>query len=315
MKTSTIIRRLTALSVIAGKGSLNIPVIPGASAFLPFSEELVYDARSKPTIRSSKRFNHHRYSNTGKANSSTPKCNDTQQPSEIANSNVSERNFEIVYNRYCNKALCWEEYLHLLELLIKAFQSQLEEEPDNKRVTIELKKLKRSYRDSLEAFNQFKQTTCLSQEMIPIEPEFSCYCLPDYTKYLQKKDYRDYDRRLTKSRKLARKNKLATRDFFLKQIEFVEEEQIVKEAKSYVADYEEYSKIYNDLVIAEKALSSPCVEEAAWAIHTALKDDDSELISAKASIIAEANTILDNYHKALARYENHIELLYCQDEF
>ena len=314
MKTSTIIRRLAALSAIAGKTSVNIPVINGCSAFMPFSEEFAYDSCSEPITRHSKRFNHHRYNSSGKTNSSTPKCDKSLQTSEIASSSISERNFEIVYNRYCNKALSWEEYLHLVDLLIKAFQEQLENEPDNKRVAIELKKLKRSYRDSLEAFKQF-QKTCVTPEMVPIEPEFSCCCLPDYAKHMKKKAYRDYDRRLTKSRKLARKNKLVTRNFFMRQIEIDSDEEIIEEAKEYVADYEKYSEAHAELIKAEKALSSPCVEEAAWAIHIGLRDDNPELISAKAKTIAEADKILSDYQKALARYESCVGLLDYPTDF
>ena len=59
-------------------------------------------------------------------------------------------------------------------------------------------------------------------------------------------------------------------------------------------DYQETCRL--KLIEAEKALKSPCVEDAAWAIHNGTENENADVIS-------KAYSILQNYYDALEAYE------------
>jgi hypothetical protein len=315
MKTSTIIRRLAALSYLQGNTTVFIPAFRGSSAFVSYLGK-IDSARDEPvSFQSTKRYNHHKYCCCGKNNSSTSKFIDSDKSSVRSPEEIQARNYAVIYNRHFDRDFAWDEYLHLLNLLMKNLQEQLEQEPDNKRVAIEIKQLKRTIRDSHAAYRAYT-FSLISPEMAPTEPMFECnYCEPNYEKLVQKRDYRDYDKRLTKSRRQARKNKADIRNFFLRQIELDEDVELLEEADEFVASYEAYSEACAELKQAEAALNLPCVEEAAWAIHRSEVENNPNLLIEKADIIAYADKILKDYQKALEHFYACEAIYFCPNDF
>lgn len=314
MKTSTIIRRLAALSYLQGNTTVFIPAFRGSSAFVQHSGK-IDSARDEPTFHPTKRYNHHKYCCCGKNNSSTQNFNVSDKSSVRSPAEIQARNYAVIYNRHFNRDFVWDEYLYLLNLLMKNLQEQLEQEPDNKRVAIEIKKLKRTIQDSTAAYRAYT-FSLIPPEMAPFEPMFECnYCEPNYEKLALKRDYRDYDKRLTKSRRQARKNKADMRNFFLRQIELDDDIEVCEEAEEYVASYEAYSEAHAALKQAEAALNLPCVEEAAWAIHRSEVENNPNLIIEKADVIADADKVLKDYRKALEHFYACEAIYFCPTDF
>ena len=97
--------------------------------------------------------------------------------------------------------------MYLLGLLKKQLEEQLENDSSNKRVAIELKKIKRSLGDSEKAYHQFIRTY-LQISMVPAEPIFDETSIKfDDSKFVQKQTYKEYEKILSKTRRRAKKTK------------------------------------------------------------------------------------------------------------
>ncbi len=219
--------------------------------------------------------------------------------------NIFEKNsklFGLLYNH--KKVFKWILYLDSLNCLLFEIGTQLEDYPDEELSKIYVK-LQHTFNDSYEDFRNFLTSTygyCF--EMIFDTIDSMLYSLAeteepqnyDYDDFVSKqKQIRKYrDKKISVAKKNGRKNKHFEQDLELKQ--YSQTDCVLEENMMDFSIPTCISDAHDALILVEEALKSPCVENAAWAIHMGLEDEYSRDIE-------KAEMLMKNYQKILDIYE------------
>ncbi len=302
MKTSTI-RKL------ANMHSVNM-IFPCAIPIIRSTTPIPIDLKSSHTISPKRPYHNLKYTKkvyypedkTGK----NQKIRSISQPvsDSMRKFNILIRNSDILVSRREEKIASWEKRLQVFAMLLYFMQDKLEQDPTNKELAVLYKKSEKRYWNSCtDLFKFLSQPYHLTVFDVPSKPlldGFECFSLPSDLKEKQTKRY--HDKKNTIKRKKERKNKMKEREFFCKEWEANDSEFEISHPSHEEGfdtsnrEVKNYDEVYENLLAAECALKSSCVEDAAWAIHEGTEE-------AHRVEIEKASYLLENYLKALEEYK------------
>ena len=308
MNKTTIIRRIGAIAPLFSSGNNFLPLFLDSASATFTGRSDYHSLKLLNTISKKPRYYRREIPicHSSKGNFST--ANTSPEGTDLATTfseKLSDKNFAFYYEKYCNRLAAWELYLGLLDLLLLQLEEELVDNPGNKRIAIELKKLKRSFADSYCAYTDFYKIAFPSYENLPTEPAFYKPNIKSIiSKKAEKLKRKEIDKKITVKRKQARKNKWIEQNFWVDLYEY--SVSLEKEVFEDDCDYNKFAQARAELLKAEKLMQSPCVSEAAWIIHDALLANDVDSIIENAETIKKANEILKNYQTALDKYSDFI---------
>lgn len=310
MKTSTI-RKLAA--IYGTTMFVPHPTVPIACSLLdPLSTEESSGYR-EPKKRFKKRRFLRMYSPKG--NSSSKKNTSKIEISKEYNKDISLRNLNIIKTRFQHRIAYWQLYLLLKEKALNDLWMLLQENPNDKALLAQFKKLEHSYNDSLNDFYAFHDTYSSLKNNVPIGAiPYGFKNSKNSSKLIQNDTFKHYKKKRKQHINHARKNKQLEKNFWFRQWEESEDYEFSKksyEEAPFMSNnvlVEDFKKAHVDLIDALLALNSPCVEDAAWAIHDGTENQFSDSIK-------KAREIFIQYEKALDRYELLEAYMQCPEEY